>query len=244
VRGCVLTGVWGAGKTSVYERTVTRLIASGCQSLIAMPQAATVTTHTYVPGDAADHAAGIRSWLGSLAAFLEDLDCRFQSSSLPGHRFAHAWTPTCVLEGLGFDLPVYELPAPRDALLDIEHRLAAIGLRLVVLHVPSRRIRAQCVEFTRLHRGPRWTKYVNGFGPDDRARAEHVERAQDRLMDWARTSPLPLHVISVDRGSWDDHAREVTSLITSPTRAKHDRHHPNVPTPAAAADNPLALPGP
>ncbi|MGH3763124.1 hypothetical protein [Actinophytocola sp.] len=94
-----------------------RLIGGGCQSLITLPQAATVTTHTYAPGDAADHAAGILSWLRNLTAFLDDVDRRFQSSGLPNHRFAHAWTPTCVMEGLGFDLPIYELPASRQAVL-------------------------------------------------------------------------------------------------------------------------------
>lgn len=244
MRGCVLAGVWGAGKTSVYERVVARLIASGCQSLIAMPQAATLTTHTYAPGGTTDHAAGILSWLSNLTAFLEDSDRRFQNSGLPSHRFAHAWTPTCVMEGLGFDLPIYDLPVSRHEVLEIEHRLASVGLRLVVLHVPSHRIRERCIESTRLNRSPRWTRYVNGFGSDDRARAEHIGRAQDRLMHWARTSPLPLHVISVDSGGWDDHASEITSLITSPQRSTHDPHHPNVPTTAAAAGSPLASPGP
>jgi len=240
----VLAGVWGAGKTSVYQRSVTRLIASGCQSLIALPQAATLTTHTYAPGNAADHAVGIRSWLDNLAAFLEDLDRRFQASTLQGHRFATAWMPTCVLEGAWFDVPVYELPIPRDATLDIEHRWSAIGLHLVVLHVPSHRIRTQCVESTRVCRGPQWMKYLDGFGPDDRKRTEYVERAQDRLMHWAQTSPLPLHVIDTDTGDWDGYAREVAELVTSPLKATHAQPHPTAPRRASAADSPRASAGP
>lgn len=222
MRGCVLAGVWGAGKTSTYKRSIARLIAGGCESVIAMPQAATITTHTYAPGSTTDHAAGIQSWLDDLTSFLEGLDDRFQASTLPSHRFATTWTPTCLLEGLGFDLPVYELPVPRSALLDIEHRLAAIGLRLIVLRVPSERIQAQCIESTKTHRGPRWTKYLNGFGSDDLARTQHVQRAQDRLMRWARTSPMPLHVIDTTTDNWDGYAREVTDLITSAPRATHD----------------------
>ncbi|WP_131784639.1 hypothetical protein [Protofrankia symbiont of Coriaria ruscifolia] len=244
MRGCVLAGVWGAGKTSIYERVAARLIDSGCQSLIAMPQAATMTTHTYAPGDGADHAAGILSWLGNLTAFLEDLDRRFQDSGLTDHRFAHAWTPTCVMEGLGFDIPIYQLPVSRQAALEIEHRLAIAGLWLVVLHVPTDRIRARCVESTRMTRGPRWTKYVNDFDSDDDARAAHIECAQDRLMSWARTSPMRLHVISVDRDGWDDYADEVMGLITSSPRTRHAAHHPIEPTPADAAGSPLASPRP
>jgi primosomal protein N' len=42
--------VWGAGKTSVYERINARLVAEGCEALISLPQAATITAHTYAPG--------------------------------------------------------------------------------------------------------------------------------------------------------------------------------------------------
>lgn len=215
MRGCVITGVWGAGKTSVYQRTIAQLLNSGCESLIAMPQAATLTTHTYTAGDDHEHAAGILSWVQALTAFLEDLDGRFRASTLPEHRFARAWTPTCVLEGLGFDGPVYRLPLARQALLRIEERLARIGFCLVLLRVPHRRVQAQCVESTRAHRGPKWAKYLSSFGPDDPSRAACAERAQDRLMQWTAASPLPLRVIDTESADWDAYAGEVSDLIMS-----------------------------
>jgi hypothetical protein len=165
----VLAGVWGAGKTSVYQRTAARLLKDGCQSLITMPQAATITTHTYTSGQPHEHAANILSWLEVLTAFLEEIDRRFQASALPRHRFASAWTPTCVLEGLGFDAPMYGLPLDRAVLWGLEQRLGALGLHLVFLRVPDRRIRAQCVESTRLHRGAKWARYLEGFGSTDAA---------------------------------------------------------------------------
>lgn len=240
MRGCVLAGVWGAGKTSVYQRTIARLVSDGCQSLITMPQAATLTTHTYTTGDSHEQAAGIRSWLESLTAFLEDLDRRFQASTLPSHRFAAAWAPTCVLEGLGFDAPVYRLALPRHALLAIEHRLAILGLHLVVLRVPGHRVRAQCVESSRVHRGPKWTSYLERFGTDDQTRAEYIQHAQDRLLRWAQSSPLPLHLIDTATGDWATYAHQVVELITSPPRATHDQHHPSAPNAAAAANSPPA----
>jgi hypothetical protein len=243
MRGCVLIGVWGAGKTSVYRRTIARLVDQGCQSLIAMPQAATLTTHTYAPGSPHEHATAILSWLDSLTGFLEELDHRFQSSTLPGHRSAPEWTPTCVLEGLGFDAPVYGLPLARHTLLGIEHRLTALDLHLIVLRVPARRVRVQCVESTRAQRGPKWATYLERFGPDDDTRAEYIQRGQDRLLRWAHTSPLPLHVIDTDTGDWDAYARQVADLITAPGKATHDRHPPTEPTPATDADSPRASPG-
>ncbi|SFB64755.1 hypothetical protein SAMN05216266_1477 [Amycolatopsis marina] len=244
MRGCVLTGVWGAGKTSIYQRLAAQLIAQGCQSLITLPQAATLTTHTYAPGTPAKHAATIHSWLNNLTEFLEDLDHRFTSSSLPHHRFAGAWTPTCLLEGLGFDVPVYRLPLPRQSLIGIEHRLAAIRLRLVMLRVPTQQIFVRCIESTRVHRGPKWAAYVDSFGLNDAARTRYVEHAQDRLLRWAKTSPLPLHVLEVDTDDWDDHARALSDLITTPSQATRHQRHPTAPTPATDAHSPRASTGP
>lgn len=209
----MLAGVWGAGKTSVYQRTVARLVKDGCQTLITMPQAATITTHTYTPGQQHEHAANILSWLEALTAFLEEIDRRFHASTLPRHRFAAAWTPTCVLEGLGFDAPMYGLPLDRAVLWDLEQRLGALGLHLVLLRVPDHRIRAQCVESTRLQRGAKWARYLEGFGTTDAARAEHIRRAQDDLMAWARTSPLPLCVIDTAKQDWDAYACRVADLL-------------------------------
>lgn len=215
MRGCVLTGVWGAGKTSVYRRIITRLTDAGCQSLIAMPQAATITTHTYTPGKPHEHAANIVSWLDKLTAFLEDIEGRFRASTLPRHRFAPAWAPTCVLECLGFDAPIYGLPLARHALLEIEHRLAALGVHLVLLRVPDDRIRVQCLDSTRLHRGERWARYLDGFGPDDKARVDHIRRAQDTLLRWLGTSPMPLHVIDTEAEDWEAYACQITDLVTT-----------------------------
>jgi hypothetical protein len=210
----VLAGVYGAGKTSVYQRTVARLVKDGCQSLVSMPQAATITTHTYAPGQPHDHAANILSWLKTLTAFLEEIDRRFQASTLPHHRFAPAWTPTCVLEGLGFDAPIYGLPLDRALLRDIEQRLGDLGLHLVLLRVPDHRIRTQCVESTRLHRGPKWARYLESFGACDAARAEHIGRVQDELMRWAQTSPLPLSIIDTATQDWNIYAGELPTFST------------------------------
>ncbi|MGH3623495.1 MAG: hypothetical protein ACRDQ5_17135 [Sciscionella sp.] len=209
--------MWGAGKTSVYQRTVGRLVAAGCESLIAMPQAATITTHTYAPGAPHEQASHILSWLDHLIAFLEETDHRFRTSTLPEHRFAYAWTPTCVLEGLGFDAPMYRLPISREVLTGVEQRLAALGVHLVLLHVPEDRIRAQCVESTRHHRGQKWARYLEGFGSTDAGRAKHIRQVQAELIRWVQTSPLPLHVIETTTQDWDCYARHVAGLIADQT---------------------------
>ncbi|MFX0576932.1 hypothetical protein [Nocardia nepalensis] len=213
MRGCVLTGVWGAGKTTVYQRILTRLLSADCQSMVAVPQAATITTHTYTSGDHDSHIARILSWLHELTGFLEQVDRRFHASTLPDHRFAPQWTPTAVLECLAFDLPVYRLPIDRDELLDHEQRLADLGLHLIALQVPETRIQEQCVESTRQHRSPKWARYLEGFGDTDLSRAEYICHAQRRLMSWVSTSPLPCTVIDTTDRDWDGYATQAAKII-------------------------------
>lgn len=208
----MLTGVWGAGKTSVLQRITGLLHRAEVQSLVTMPQAATITTHTYRPGSPHEHLLQVLSWLETLTAFVEDLDRRFQSSTLPQHRFAPQWTPTCLLEGLGFDLPLHGLPVHREDLLSVERRLATVGVKLVVLKVPD--VLAQSVVSTRAHRGPKWTRYLDRFGSNDEERARCIERLQETLLQWAESSPMPLHVIDTATRDWDGYAREIVEIIT------------------------------
>ncbi|MGJ7905513.1 hypothetical protein ACOQFL_03420 [Actinopolyspora sp. H202] len=181
-----------------------------------MPQAATITTHTYRVGNRHDQTAELLRWLDVLTCFLEDLDQRFQASTLPTHRFAFQWTPICLLEGVGFDLPLYELPVDRDQLWSHEQRLADLGVRLVVLRVPTTAILNQCLVSTRAYRGTKWGDYLQRFGTDDRERALCLDRLQRRLLEWAYSSPLPCHIIDSDDKDWDTHARRVCELISTP----------------------------
>jgi hypothetical protein len=71
------------------------------------------------------------------------------------------------------------------------------------------------VESTRRQRGPKWAKYLDQFGTDDTERADHIRQAQQNLLRWAQTSPLPLHVIDTSRSDWDNYAEQVTDLITT-----------------------------
>ncbi|KIA61366.1 hypothetical protein FG87_31200 [Nocardia vulneris] len=213
MRGCVIAGVWGAGKTSVYQRILAHLVDADCQSVLAVPQAATITTHTYMDASVPSKADGILSWLRELTTFLEDADRRFRSSTLPDHRFAHQWTPTAVLECLAFDVPVYRLPIDRAELLDHEQRLTDLGLHLIVLRVPEPQIQLQCIESTRQYRSPKWARYLEEFGKTDALRAEYVCHAQRRLMSWVATSPLPCTVIDTTDSDWEAYATHATKVI-------------------------------
>lgn len=209
----MLAGVWGAGKTTLMRACAARLAEHPCDHLIVVPQAATVTTHTYTHGSAVEQAASMSAWIENLTGHLEVVDAAWRASTLPGHRFAPQWEPTALVEGLGFDVPVYGLPLPREEMREREARLAALGLRLFVLAVPPERVREQCVRSTRLHRGPRWGAYLEALGVDDDARAARVARAQDALMRWATASPLPLTVLDVDPGGDERTARTVLTAI-------------------------------
>lgn len=213
MRGVILTGVWGAGKTTVHGSVLRRLAAADCQHVVAIPQAATITTHTYAPGDAAAHVSAILQWLENLTGHLEDTDARFAASTLPMHRFAPQWTPTALLEGLTFDLPVYRLPTPLDRVRDLEARLADVGLTVALLRVPDDLVEEQCVRSTRVHRGPRWARYVESFGVNDGARAAHVRHVQDMLVEHAEQSPLPVKMLDTSDRAWDRLADDITAVV-------------------------------
>jgi hypothetical protein len=242
MRGCVLAGVWGTGKSEIYRRVLTTLTSRGCDHLLALPQAASVTTCTYRPGTPQDHAAALLSWLQTLTDYLQEVDTRFRTSSLPRHRFAEYWAPTLLAEGLGFDVPVYDLPVARDQLATVEDRLAMIGVALVVLYVPPPLVQQQSVVETRHHRGPRWARYLATFGADDASIAARIASRQDELLRWARTTPMPTHVISTQRRQWQTYAEQVTRLITGNGRASLSPPRASRPIDEASTSSPAPSP--
>ncbi len=215
MRGAVLAGIWGAGKTSTYRRTLTAL-ASQCDHLIALPQAATVTTATYTSGTPAQHTDTIYAIAENLTTYLTSIETHWQASSLPQHRCAARWTPTVLLEAGHLDLPVYrhELePASRERAAVTEQRLADLGIHLVLLNVPEQCVRAQCVESTRASRSSRWDNYLRRFGEDDEQTATAFIARQRELTEWVNTSPMPHTVIDTSDRAWGSYAAEITELI-------------------------------
>lgn len=215
MRGAVLAGIWGAGKTSTYRRTLAAL-AGHCDHLLALPQAATVTTATYTSGTPAQHADTVHTIAENLTTYLTSIETRWQASSLPRHRCAARWTPTLLLEAGPLDLPVYrhELgPVSRPRAAVTEQRLADLGIHLVMLNVPEQHVRAQCVESTRAQRSSRWDHYLRRFGEDDEQTAAAFIACQRELIEWVNTSPMPHTVIDTSDRAWDSYAAEVTELI-------------------------------
>ncbi|MBC7303277.1 MAG: hypothetical protein H5T78_20305, partial [Nocardia sp.] len=77
MRGAVLAGIWGAGKTSTYRRTLTAL-ADHCDHLLAIPQAATMTTATYTPGTPDQHIEAVHTITDHLATYLNGVETHWQ----------------------------------------------------------------------------------------------------------------------------------------------------------------------
>lgn len=81
---------------------------------------------------------------------------------------------------------------------------------------------------TREHRGERWATHLDGFGPDDTARGEHIAAAQKRLLGWARGSALPLTVLRTGPENWE---RNADAIVTTILEARTTRAiaRPNLP---------------
>lgn len=74
--GVVLAGISGAGKTTVHGAVTASLAATGCQTLVSVPQAITTTAHLYLADHPARQADEVVTWLEEMITFASRLTAR------------------------------------------------------------------------------------------------------------------------------------------------------------------------
>lgn len=209
--GVILAGISGAGKTSTYQRLLVVLAQRQQETLIALPQAMTTTAHLHLAHDPTAQATAVLEWCADVIAFAERTLARAHRGGLTTHRRQH-WTPLLVVEGFLYDIPLHDFAIDHARIRPLEHRLAILGVAVMLLTVPEERVLEQCVHATRATRGEGWARHLAALGADDEARAEYFRTAQRRLRHWALTSPLSLLEIDTSQRRWDDYALAAANL--------------------------------
>lgn len=212
--GALICGVSGAGKSHLYRTLVATCAAQGREILLSFPQAMSTTAHIHLGGNPQAQRAHVVDWCESLVAFAERVHHQAIDGGLVSRRenYPFNWMPMLLLEGFTFDIALW-FGIARDVLIPFEHRLAKLGVFLVILYVPEREILAQCVRSTRRHRGPGWSKYLSSLGQSDRERAHHFERQQGLLFAWAAESPMRALPITTITQDWHGYASRLVSAI-------------------------------
>lgn len=209
--GVILAGISGAGKTSTYQRLLALLAQRQQETLIALPQAMTTTAHLHLAHDPAAQATAVLDWCADVIGFAERTLARAHRGGLTTHR--RHWTPLLVAEGFLYDIPLHDFAIDHARIRPLEHRLATLGIAVVLLSVPEERVLEQCVHSTRATRGEGWSRHLAALGEDDEACAEYFRTAQRRLRHWALNSPLSILDIDTSQRQWDDYAHTAAELV-------------------------------
>lgn len=206
MRGLLLEGINGAGKTSVYKRAINKIASDTPDALVAVSQQYTqrlVDAQQRPPA-----ASDVLSMYDPLLSYLAAQQKQFIESPFLRHPRASQIQPRFIMESTHLNCIVEFGLQMGMELLQITNKMRALGARLVLLSVPDKQIRERCVESTRKWRSPGWMEYQKRIAQSD-DELEVVFRDRQRLLSAAaRKAGLPMVEICTSAQNWDEIADE------------------------------------
>jgi hypothetical protein len=214
IRGLIIEGISGAGKTTVLNRL--RLM------LARIPQEAHVVLTQQYTQRLVEHLGpkkrpeDVVALLSDLLLPLETWSRRFEASVFADHPRRQTVEFTYVIETFHLNNLIEGGFAFDDDFRMIDRRVAALGARMAFLWIPVEDIRERSIESTRRHRGPKWLGYQEALAPDVDALTELYRRRQDRLLAMAKEGRVPIQIIDTRDIDWDRIAEDVYRVWQEP----------------------------
>jgi hypothetical protein len=194
-KGVLLEGITGVGKSTLFHRLQRHKRVLAYESRLFLSQS--YTLRTAQTGKEQESLMGI-------VAMLEHLERQCASSEFGGRTDGRG-SFCYVFEGFHYYMAIDRCPFEGQAPLieAVENRLRHLGAQVILLHVSPESILQNCVKSTLRHRGRGWREFLAQYGSNEHEIAGHFERRQERLLELAKKSQLPVHYLDSASQDWD-----------------------------------------
>jgi tRNA uridine 5-carbamoylmethylation protein Kti12 len=186
----IVTGLWGAGKTTYIRDHLSELLSQGNESLISVGPA-------LLSGQiVVDEATKLyRTVCGEHVARLVS-DRKSAQHALRTSSRIGTLMPRWVFDSLMFNVPVYGVGGAREDYLPLEQTLSENDTIVKYLRVPQDKLIQVCVEATISDRGEKWKAYLRRISLNfDGGLDEMLQARLSSLESWLYSSPLHVDVV-------------------------------------------------
>lgn len=209
MRGVIIEGVTGSGKSATYERLKRGFDQD---SGLLLSQVFTQRLLEHLPRRS---ASDVLMLCDNYVSFLESIQALYESSVFVTHprkeslRFSFIFESFHMNHILEFGLGDKQIFGP------LEKRLRNIGTTVVMLKIPEDRILERSIRRTRQSRSARWLQYQMAFGMTDDELATRYKLQQRELEQWVVDSRLPHVVVDTSEEDWEQIAQTAARQLAA-----------------------------
>lgn len=205
MKGLILEGIVGSGKSSILRFLRKQIIESGASSLI-LDEA--ITERHLEPLRSSDVVHSIKhlNRLVQLMQNLYDLESAAQKTNhssvqflLERFHFSHC------LDIAGFDR--------FEAYKDIDQQMLGLGSKLVVLVLREDFIRDRSVVSTKKLRGEAWTHYLEQISKTEEGVVSYYVAQQKQFVALCSRSSIPSMVVDTSNGDWEEVSYQIVDFL-------------------------------
>jgi thymidylate kinase len=205
MRGLILEGIVGSGKSSVLRSLKKQLTEQDGSSMVLSEH---ITERPMEPLRSANLEKSL-SHLGQLVCLIKqinDIEQSVQKYPYPSVQF--------ILERFHFshclDIAGFE---KFDAFVEIDRQMESLGSKLVVLTLHEKLILDRSIVSTKKTRTEAWAKYLAQIADSDEGAAGYYKKQQDDFVSLCEKSEIPSMVVDTSNRDWDEVSFQVIDFL-------------------------------
>lgn len=194
MKALMLTGITGAGKSTLFKHMAKKTIDFGFSSEMFF---SAYHCQNYFK-ETNFNSESLYTFYKNIFDF-ENIEY----SKLIGVLFENSFYNVCL-----------EYNLDSAAISKIETLLQKHQCKQVILKLSEAEIYNRSIVSTRIHRKPSWCSYLDGFNMSDEQLTTMFKEKQKKLLDLANHSLCPTLTINTSEMSWDQYIDEINSFWT------------------------------
>lgn len=210
MRGLLIDGIYGSGKSSIREALQRRKSLISSESTLFLSETFTQRLAEY---DIGHNGSNILKSMGAILSVLEKISFMYNSSKISQDPRREMFSLFYFLESLHFNACArHQLSF--DLFQEVDNRLASMKCKAVFIDIPEDQLLEQTVLSTKKYRHKEWGTYLDArYGENDIDKLEKISILQKQMKKAFMQSSMDKLVVSSKGCNWEEISEAILKWI-------------------------------